>query len=68
MPTSRRRSAIEPLILLALTAVALAVSGVHSYDRTTWVLEVARVLMGSATSPREVHDRELARLTEAPKG
>lgn len=47
MPTHRGRSATEPLILLALTAVALIVSGIHPYDRTTWYLEVAPVLIGA---------------------
>jgi putative membrane protein len=40
------RSAREPLILLALAAAALIVSGIHPYDRTTWVLEVAPILIG----------------------
>jgi len=40
------RSAREPLILLGLTAVALAVSAIHPYDWTTWVLEVAPILIG----------------------
>ncbi len=47
MPTPQRRSATEPLILLALTAVAMVVSGVHPYDRTTWVLEVAPIFIGA---------------------
>jgi hypothetical protein len=34
MPNPRGRSPREPLILLALTAVALIVSGVHPEDRT----------------------------------
>ncbi|HEV2855062.1 MAG TPA: DUF2238 domain-containing protein [Thermoanaerobaculia bacterium] len=41
------RSAREPLILLALAAAALIVSGIHPYDRTTWVLEVAPILIGA---------------------
>ena len=42
------RSATEPLILLGLTLVALVVSGVGPYDRTTWYLEVAPVVIGAA--------------------
>ncbi len=34
------------LLLLAATAVALVISGMHPYDRTTWVLEVLPVLVG----------------------
>jgi putative membrane protein len=41
------RSAREPLILLGLTAVAMAVSAVHPYDWTTWLLEVAPILIGA---------------------
>lgn len=40
-------SAREPAVLLALTAVALLVSGVHPYERGTWVLEVFPVLLGA---------------------
>ena len=42
MPTRR-----EPLVLLLLAAVALAVSGVGPTDRLTWWLEVAPVLIGA---------------------
>ena len=35
----------EPLVLLALTAVALVVSGIAPFDRTTWWLEVFPVLL-----------------------
>jgi putative membrane protein len=42
-----RRGAAEPLALLALTAAALVVSGIGPYDRTTWWLEVAPVLIGA---------------------
>ena len=42
------RSATEPLILLGLTLVALVVSGIGPYDRTTWYLEVAPVVIGAA--------------------
>ena len=37
----------EPLVLLALAAAALVVSGIGPYDRTTWWLEVAPVLIGA---------------------
>lgn len=40
------RSPREPLILLTLAAVALIASGIQPYDRTTWVLEVAPILIG----------------------
>jgi putative membrane protein len=40
------RSTREPLILLILTLVALVVSAIHPYDRLTWVLEVAPILIG----------------------
>jgi putative membrane protein len=40
------RSSREPLALLVLMAVALIVSGIHPYDRTTWILEVAPILIG----------------------
>ncbi|MGW6928534.1 DUF2238 domain-containing protein [Lentzea sp. NPDC054927] len=42
------RSATEPLILLALTAVALVVSGIDPHDRATWYLEVAPAVIGAA--------------------
>ncbi len=38
---------IEPLVLLALAAIALAVSGIGPTDRLTWVLEVSPVLIGA---------------------
>jgi putative membrane protein len=47
MPTPPKRSATEPLILLALTAVALIASGIQPYDRTTWFLEVAPIFIGA---------------------
>jgi len=34
------------LLLLAAAAVALVISGIHPYDRTTWVLEVVPILVG----------------------
>jgi putative membrane protein len=37
----------EPLVLLALAAVALAVSAIGPTDRLTWVLEVSPVLIGA---------------------
>lgn len=37
----------EPAALLALTAIALLVSGIGPYDRTTWWLEVAPVLIAA---------------------
>jgi putative membrane protein len=36
----------EPWALLLLGAVALIVSGVHPYDRTTWILEVFPIFLG----------------------
>lgn len=36
----------EPLVLLALGSMALVISGIHPYDRTTWCLEVAPVVIG----------------------
>jgi putative membrane protein len=36
----------EPAVLLALAAVALAVSAVGAHDRTTWLLEVFPILLG----------------------
>ena len=41
-------SAREPLILLALTGLALVISGVDPYERGTWLLEVLPVLIGVA--------------------
>ncbi|MEU0884884.1 DUF2238 domain-containing protein [Lentzea sp. NPDC005914] len=38
----------EPVVLLALTAVALVVSGIAPYSRATWYLEVAPVVIGAA--------------------
>ena len=35
----------EPLALLVATLVALAISGIQPYDRTTWVLEIAPILV-----------------------
>ncbi|NJL28837.1 MAG: DUF2238 domain-containing protein [Thermoanaerobaculia bacterium] len=36
-----------PLALLGLTAIALVVSGISPYDRATWFLEVAPVLIAA---------------------
>ena len=36
----------EPLVLLIAAVLALVVSGVGPYDRTTWVLETAPVMIG----------------------
>ncbi len=37
----------EALVLLGLTALALVLSGIEPFDRTTWWLEVAPVLLGA---------------------
>jgi len=37
---------LEPVVLLALTLVALGVSAIGPYDRATWWLEVGPVLIG----------------------
>ncbi len=44
-PQPPRPSPREPLVLLALTVLALLVSGIQPYDRATWWLEVAPVLI-----------------------
>lgn len=36
----------EPVGLLIVGAVALVFSGIHPYDRITWILEVAPILIG----------------------
>lgn len=41
-----QRRDVEPLILLLVVLAALVVSGVAPYDRLTWFLEVAPVLLG----------------------
>ncbi len=47
-PASRRVSnATEPLALLGIVAAALVVSAVEPYDRLTWFLEVAPVLIAA---------------------
>jgi len=40
------RKLTEPLILLALCALALVISGIGPHDRATWWMEVAPVLVG----------------------
>ena len=45
--TGRTLSSREPLVLLALTGLALVVSGIGPFDRLTWWLEVAPVLIGA---------------------
>jgi putative membrane protein len=35
-----------PALLLALTAIALVISGIGVYDRTTWILEVLPIFIG----------------------
>ncbi|MCA1926153.1 MAG: DUF2238 domain-containing protein [Thiobacillus sp.] len=37
---------IEARVLATLTLAALAVSGIHAYDRLTWVLETLPVMVG----------------------
>ncbi|MEW6071490.1 MAG: DUF2238 domain-containing protein [Planctomycetota bacterium] len=37
----------EPLLLLAFVAAALVASGIAPYDRATWLMEVAPVLLGA---------------------
>lgn len=42
------RRSIEPVVLMALVTLALAWSGIGPYDRATWALEVAPVMIGVA--------------------
>lgn len=44
VPVAHRR---EPLVLLLTALAALAVSGWHPYDRTTWLLEVFPIFIGA---------------------
>ena len=37
---------IEPLVLLAIAAAGVVASGINPYDRATWWMEVAPVLIG----------------------
>ena len=41
-----RRAAREPLVLLAVGGVALAISAIRPHDYFTWLLEVAPILIG----------------------
>jgi len=45
--TGRTSSSREPLVLLALTGLVLIGSGVRPFDRVTWWMEVAPVLIGA---------------------
>jgi len=47
MQPSSTLSRREPAVLLAMTALALVVSGIGPKDRFTWLLEVAPVLIGA---------------------
>ncbi|GGM90874.1 membrane protein [Lentzea pudingi] len=40
------KRAVEPLVLLGLTVVALIASGISPHSRSTWYLEVAPVVIG----------------------
>jgi putative membrane protein len=42
-----RSARVEPLILLAVTAAALILSGIGPYERSTWWMEVVPVLIGA---------------------
>jgi len=55
----------EPAVLLAMTALALVLSGIGPKDRFTWFLEVAPVLIGS-TPPGVVLARRQDRELDAP--
>ncbi len=44
--TARTTSSREPLVLLALASLVLIGSGIRPFDRVTWWLEVAPVLIG----------------------
>jgi putative membrane protein len=45
--TGRALSLREPLVLLALTGLVLVGSGIRPFDRVTWWLEVAPILIGA---------------------
>ena len=45
--TALNRSSREPAVLLALAGLALVASGWSPYDRATWLMEVAPVLLGA---------------------
>ena len=46
-PSPLPTRSLEPGILLAATFVALVISGIRPYDRTTWWLEIAPVLIAA---------------------
>ncbi len=45
-PAAVNRSSRKPAVLLALAGLALVASGWSPYDRATWLMEVAPVLLG----------------------
>jgi putative membrane protein len=45
--TGRTNSSREPLVLLALVGLVLIWSGIRPFDRATWWMEVAPVLIGA---------------------
>jgi len=45
MPIRERRVSPEPVVLLVVGAIALAVSAVHAYDPGTWWMEVAPIFI-----------------------
>jgi len=45
--TGRTSRSLEPLVLLALTGLALIGSGVRPFDRATWWMEVAPIVIGA---------------------
>jgi len=65
MQPSSTLSRREPAVLLAMTALALVLSGIGPKDRFTWFLEVAPVLIGS-TPPGVVLARRQDRELDAP--
>ena len=60
MPSSRSR---EPLVLLAVTAVLLGVSGIGPHARATWWMEVAPVLIAAPVLVLTAARFPLTRLT-----
>src|SRR5215831_3194117 len=46
VPESRRPTPAEPLMLLAVTAILLAITAIHPYDVATWGMEVAPIFLG----------------------
>lgn len=53
----------EPLVLMTLATLALGVSAVDPYDRGTWLLEVAPVVIGIALLAMTFARFPLTRLT-----